>query len=272
LRRTARLYLDDLGPLLAVAVVAALAVLSITALLESRGSGPYPMLGGGYGIAISSNGVESHVQVYWAVFLAGLARLAILSWASATMVAMLLAQIRRGRHPRLADLGCGLRYWPAVLVANLVFYAVEGVVHLVGLIFFLQVVIGLPLTIAVLLLDVVLVFRIQEVVEGGNNGLAALLASYRRVRRAGFLRVLRPLVVGVLCILPILAMVVVVANFAGHQAAGNATAMLLGIVVEGPLVAVFTTVLYVAVTEADGPSDELVEVVADDPNITGVEP
>ena len=142
----------------------------------------------------------------------GLITIATGAWATATMVVMLLRHARDGRRAKLADLACGLRYWPWVVLVALLDRVIVEVMHvatelaapfsmvnLIGIAFYSLV----PFAVTVFLETTIFAFNVQEITDAHCNALTSLGASWRLVFGAGFWRVLGNRLLFTLCLAPL---------------------------------------------------------------------
>jgi hypothetical protein len=239
-RFTFRLWRADFVALVVVGFIAsAAAVLEVVLVrvLESQ----FPSSGTALGFVLYDG---SHVRISWPLVAAGLITAAATSsWASSTIVAMLLGHVGQGRRASVRDLGCGLRYWPWVFGVVLAEDLVDRGAHLAGLFSpILTPLSGLVQFVVSIAFMTVFVFFVQEIVGRGSTASAALAASSILARSTGVWRVFGNQVLLMCCLLPVL--LVDVALIVHFGTAGSLSVQLLTGVIATPLILAFTTIMY----------------------------
>ena len=186
----------------------------------------------------------------------GLITIATSAWATATIVVMLLRHMREGRRARLGDLGCGLRFWPWIVLVALLDTVIAETMNLTVNFaepFPLFSAIGMAayaltnLVVALFLGATIFAFSTQAVTDAHCNALTALGASWRLVFRVGFWRVLGNRLLFALCLAPLVlaASALNAERFTSWSAvAGPVAGQTLNGVVVAPLLAAFATVMY----------------------------
>ena len=243
-RFTLRIWRANLVPLLAVALAAGAISLLAPALLEGLHS-RFPFSGVGFGILVHNSDSGRHLSISLPMLATGLITIAVSSWTTATMVAMLVLYVTMERRVGLRELGCGLQFWPWVATVVLFESLLDRGVHLAELLWpALTPLTGLAGFAITLLFITVFTFYAQEIVVRRHDGFAALAGSWRLVRRTGIWRVLGNELLFFACLLPILVpALALVAHFGAHSVAGAASSQLLSVVLT-PLMLSFMTVLY----------------------------
>jgi hypothetical protein len=258
-RFTLHAWLVNLWPLVVVSALACAVALLAAALIEGTHT-IFAFTNTSLGITLSSSGSGSisstSLGLQRATTFTGLITIATGAWAGATMVVMLLRHMREGRRAKLADLACGLRYWPWVVLVALLDHLIAEVMNVatdLAAPFSMVNPIGISLNIVItsgvtLLLGVtIFAFYVQEITDAHRNALTSLGASWRTVFQVGFWRVLGNRLLFTLCLVPL-----VLAESALNAAritswgtiAGPIAGQALGSVVIGPLPAAFATVMY----------------------------
>ena len=248
---TVGLYRADVVPLVAVAAIGAPVTLATTLTFRALMSDP-SVTGSSLGVIIRSDSSGTHAGWALPALAAGLIGILAGAWASATMVSMLVGHVRSGRRARLGDLGCGLQYWAWAALAALIVKLVDTGLNTVGALILPGAVTPARLVslLIVLLVGTAVVFSVQEIVDLGRNGAAALLESWRLVRRAGFWQVLITFVLGSICLLPILFVEVFATTVLLPVASRVVVTSFVTAVIIGPLAAAFVTVMYFLAQDA----------------------
>jgi hypothetical protein len=96
-----------------------------------------------------------------------------------------------------------------------------------------------PLGLASVLLSIMWLFATQRIVDARRNALAAIAESWHLVTGAGFWRVVGTLIVGGLCLAPVLIVFAVLLNIGSGWARVNWVSLVLT-----PLMGIFVTVMY----------------------------
>jgi hypothetical protein len=242
---TARISRANAVPLVTVGFLGSATALLAAALIEGVHS-TFSFSGASFGILVRGSDSGTHLSLSFAMLATGLITIAASSWASATMVVMLLTHVRRGRRAGVRALGCGLRYWPWVAAIVLLEDLLNRGFHLIELIWpNLLAFTVLPGLAVSLLFMTVFVFYVQEIVASRRNGLAALAESWTLVLRTGIWRVFGNRLLFAVCLLPVLLPeFVLILHFGAYSAAGGALSQFVSGVVVTPLLSAFTTVMY----------------------------
>jgi hypothetical protein len=242
---TARIWRANAVPLVTVGFLGSAIALLAAALIEGMHS-TFSFSGAAFGILVRGSDSGTHLSLSSPMLATGLITIAASSWASATMVVMLLTHVRRGRRASVRALGCGLRYWPWVAAVVLLEDLLNRGVYLVELIWpNLLALTGLPGLAVSLLFMTVFVFYVQEIVASRRNGFAALAGSWTLVLRTGVWRVFGNRLLFAVFLLPVLLPeLVLVLHFGAYSAAGSGLSQLLSGVIAAPLLTAFTTVMY----------------------------
>jgi hypothetical protein len=245
-----RLYRANAGPLTAVAAIAT--AVTLLATFARAGVSLSSLSGPSFGLTLFRGSGGSHIGLDARILAYGLVGLLGGAWAAATIVPLLLRHVRERRSARYAELGAGLPFVAWVTVAALIIALLEVVLRVL-LFFGLPEALGpLPLELVVeLLLATAVLFYVPLIVDG-DDGLSALLASWRLVRRTGFWRLLVYLLVADVAVMLSANIAILVAELLPGDAVLVAVQLFLGLIVV-PLMTTFTTVLYLLATGARAP-------------------
>jgi hypothetical protein len=243
-RFTLRIWRANLALLVAVALAAGALSLLAPALIEGLHSS-FSFSGVEFGVLVHRSDGGTHLSLSLPMLATGLIAIAASSWTMATMIAVLLLYFGLGRRAGVRELGCGLPFWPWVAAIVLLEESLDRGVHLIGSLWpVLTPFTGLAGFAITTLFVTVFTFYAQEIVASGRDGFAALAESWRLVARTGVWRVLGNELLFFVCLLPVLfPEVALVAHFGAHSVAGAASSQLLTVVLT-PLMASFTTVMY----------------------------
>jgi hypothetical protein len=247
---TVRLYRANLGPLLVVAMIAGALVLATTLLFRHLSPG-VAITGAHLGVIVRSGTGGSGIRLVLPSLAVGLIEVFVLAWASATMTAMLVGHVREGRSATLGDLKAGNPYWATVGAAALLIRLVPTGLNTLSAL--PPPGASAPLRVIATILDVAfsvaVIFYVQQIVDAGRNGGAALLESWSVVRRVGFWNVLAVVVLGEICVVPVMVVTMLLGMLLpiGIRSAAIGFAIT---VILGPLVAAFATVMYFLATGA----------------------
>ena len=129
---TARIWRANAVPLVTVGFLGSAIALLAAALIEGMHS-TFSFSGAAFGILVRGSDSGTHLSLSSPMLATGLITIAASSWASATMVVMLLTHVRRGRRASVRALGCGLRYWPWVAAVVLLEDLLNRGIYLVEL-------------------------------------------------------------------------------------------------------------------------------------------
>ena len=131
-RFTYRIWRANLWSLVTVSTLACAVALLAAALIEGTHT-IFSFTDTALGVTLNSSGSgtisSTSLGLERAMTFTGLITIATGAWATATMVVMLLRHARDGRRAKLADLACGLRYWPWVVLVALLDRVIVEVMH-----------------------------------------------------------------------------------------------------------------------------------------------